>query len=257
MIDPRHRERIAHRLTELGDQIHAIEADAAARGFACAPEGHVTDAMPNPVLARVLSPLRAEERKAQASMHRLARREADCCIHCGCDISQADLEANPYAVSCRGCATDYPESLAGQMQMQHHDLSAMLLELLELVSQIRWRHASGQEAEIEAGACAVLLAHLERTLMRHFAAEERGGYLQDVLDAAPWLQRRVELLEGEHGALAAVLHRLCERVAGDAMPPDWSRVQADLQRFATHLLEHENVENRMMQQALLDDLGGG
>lgn len=252
------RTELADRLAELAEKIRCVEHDAAERGYYCGDEPELAEGfIRNPVLERALAPTREELSRALGALQRLERREADCCIHCGQDIDAEQLETAPYAVTCSRCAQDFPLSYAGQMRIQHLSLSSMTTELLDLVDQLWSKLCNGNDAEMEICAFSVLIQDFGRELHKHFAAEEKEGYLREVLDAAPRFQRRVERLGTQHASLALQfdgIHRAVEKVAA---PLDWASIQRALQDFAEDFSEHESSENEILMSAFLDDLGGG
>ena len=256
--DSKLRVRLADRVAELNDRIRCVELDAAELGYGC---GGVLDSEsglePNPILEHALAPVRLELAKARSSLRRLDRREADCCMHCGRDIEVDELEAAPYAVSCAACAKNFPISYADDLRVQHHSLCSSALELCELVAQVRSRLCDGLRVDIESGAFGALLDDFDRELQKHFAEEEKNGYMAEALKVAPRYGRQADRLEEQHASLSkqiCAVHRVFDAIA---VPADWSTVQRDLQQFRTDLFAHEGAENQMLQGAFLDDLGGG
>ncbi len=107
----------------------------------------------------------------------------------------------------------------------------------------------GGAAETEARA---ELAAFRRQLLDHFAHEEEQGVLDLAAATAPRFADRLEELRAQHDEFRACADALVNEAAGDA----WEGLR---QRFAAlrgDLLEHERVENEMMQRAYLEDLGG-
>lgn len=102
-----------------------------------------------------------------------------------------------------------------------------------------------------------LLDSFETALREHFAFEEEGGYLADVLEVAPRLSRRARRLEQSHAGFQARLERLLELARNATGAPDkWARARRELARFLASLREHEDAENTLVRQAF-NDLGRG
>ncbi len=105
-------------------------------------------------------------------------------------------------------------------------------------------------------ARALLRQHLEALyalLVRHFAAEEDGGYMAEVLQRRPDLARRVQALQAEHPRiLRSFAHTL-------AMIPHASL--SALEDVVVELLgvlgDHDEAERRLVEDAVLQDLGVG
>jgi iron-sulfur cluster repair protein YtfE (RIC family) len=104
-----------------------------------------------------------------------------------------------------------------------------------------------------------LLGELEIRLTEHFAHEEQAGFLENALQAAPRLSRRAGHLKGAHEKLSSLLNRLTERAERAAVDDDeaWRAIAAQFESFRERLRDHEHEEDELIQQALLDDLGGG
>jgi RNA polymerase-binding transcription factor DksA len=257
-INSQLRGRLSGRVAELNDRIRCVELDAAKLGYGC---GGMLDQekglASNPILEHALAPVRRELAQARGSLRRLERREADCCMHCGSDISLDELEASPYAVSCAACAKTFLLSNEVDLRVQNDSLCSMVLQLCDLVAQVRSKLCDGVRAELESGAFIALLEDFGRELQKHFTAEEKNGYMADALKAAPRYGREADRLGGQHVSLSkqiSAVHGIFDAIA---VPADWSTVQHDLQQFTTDLFEHEGAENQVLQSAFLDDLGGG
>jgi hypothetical protein len=101
------------------------------------------------------------------------------------------------------------------------------------------------------------LLDLRSFLLRHFAREEgQGGFFEMVLTHAGRYQSKVELLRQEHGeaieridALLGVLKR-----CPTSVPEAGIRQTAELLAM---LRTHETVENELLQDVMIDDVGVG
>lgn len=99
-----------------------------------------------------------------------------------------------------------------------------------------------------------LAAHLEL----HFELEEEDEYLGYVLNRAPRLSGHVAQLLRQHGAMKQKVGELVdmarEAFAEDA---DTTELAVRFQRLRIQLLEHEQAEIDLMQEAYTRDLGSG
>jgi hypothetical protein len=98
------------------------------------------------------------------------------------------------------------------------------------------------------------LEQLERVLAVHFALEEEGGYMTDVVSEHPELTAEVFELRAQHDVL---LDELDDLLAGwcDAASPcfDYARLSALL----TLLEQHERRERILMQDGVTRGQGNG
>ena len=138
-----------------------------------------------------------------------------------------------------------------EIRAQHRSLKALLLSLEEAIA----RCAATPSGEASATALQ-RVTELEVQLPAHFAFEEAGGYLADALAAAPRLSRKAAHLMGDHDRLRDQLAEFAAR-AHRAKPGGWSSVSHRLHELSDALRHHELEENRLLRDALLDDLGGG
>lgn len=99
------------------------------------------------------------------------------------------------------------------------------------------------------------LARLQSELAEHFAHEERVGFLPEATAQAPRLTRRARNIISEHDLLRAELSKVVGALARGS--GDWTVVREDWDSFTSLLREHEKKENELINEAYLDDLGGG
>ena len=95
------------------------------------------------------------------------------------------------------------------------------------------------------------LARLRETLPEHFALEERGGYFSLVLEAAPDLRPRADVLQGHHGeflASSSAIQKSLEEL------PDCPETKAYARTRISELIgaleAHEAAENQLVRTAL-------
>jgi hypothetical protein len=102
-----------------------------------------------------------------------------------------------------------------------------------------------------------LIADADRLLNAHFAFEEAGGHLSDALAIAPRLSHRAARLRHDHRKFSARFAKLATFARGmRARDGSWDRLKAAIREFNEELRTHELEENRLIQEAFLDDLGG-
>jgi len=130
-------------------------------------------------------------------------------------------------------------------------LKALLLSLEEAIA-----HCAAHPSAEAAAAALQRVTELEVQLPAHFAFEEAGGYLADALSAAPRLSRRAAHLMGDHEHLRHQLVEFAAR-AQRAQLGGWSALSHPMHELSDALRRHELAENRLLRDALLDDLGGG
>ncbi len=96
-------------------------------------------------------------------------------------------------------------------------------------------------------------ARLHDSLCKHFDLEEDGGYLEPVLNKRPELSPKVARLQQQHGEILVALKRLEGRSQEEAPLED---LQAGVLRLLDFIAKHEEEETSLLQQTLLEDLGG-
>jgi hemerythrin-like domain-containing protein len=99
------------------------------------------------------------------------------------------------------------------------------------------------------------LLAFRRHLQRHFALEEAGGFMLDVVALMPQAAERVEQLRHEHGQILAAVDELISR----SNSLTWG-VSSSFVEFHHRVLEvlsvlkhHEAVENRLIQRAFYQE----
>ena len=132
----------------------------------------------------------------------------------------------------------------------YHAHAALMHEITELEA---W--AGGEWARPPSRGHERLMA-LRAKLLAHFAFEEDGGYMTQVLEDAPHLDQIVQQLLEQHRQLADGLDALIDECI------EWSG--ADLESQFFHKLRqwidlvraHESRENALVQMASNQDIGG-
>lgn len=104
-------------------------------------------------------------------------------------------------------------------------------------------------------AAYVLLADLHRQVCAHMAFEER--HFEELAERAPHRAARAEILLGDHDALRDALEGLVRAARAAEFASEWVRIEAEFAALRRALLAHEEAETRLVQSAVLEDLGGG
>ncbi|HUY33527.1 MAG TPA: hemerythrin domain-containing protein [Pirellulales bacterium] len=135
---------------------------------------------------------------------------------------------------------------------EHHELRQLVQAIRAVVRDERpWSHEAVAEV-------VELLASLETHLHHHFAQEEAGGYLEEVLSLAPRFSDEVAELLRQHPQMLDKT-RLVYKTAGRAVHESsaWPQLKRELRELIEALIAHESEENKIVQQAFntgLEDL---
>lgn len=136
----------------------------------------------------------------------------------------------------------------GHIVADHHALRREAAGLL-----VRAEHGGSLDRTL-SDALVEGLSRLCERLREHFALEEEGGYLHEVVAERPELQSRAERLQRQHAILLGEGATLARHLLGAQAPHD---TLARLVRLLEALRRHEIAEHDLFQEAFLDDLGGG
>lgn len=192
----------------------------------------------------------AELAETEAALARAAQGSYGQCVECGAQIGTLRLQHLPLAQTCLSCTTGFDADYAAGVRVRH-------VGLLALVHAI-----AGVLRETDtAGGCALamqLLADLRDDLREHFALEEMGGYLSEIVSKAPRLTRRTQQLEKQHSVLAHCTEELVACAAhGVSAPEAWLEVERRFDALRAELMAHEAAENDLIREALMGDIGRG
>jgi predicted trehalose synthase len=102
-------------------------------------------------------------------------------------------------------------------------------------------------------------AALSQKLRRiHAALAETEGFFAAVTAHAPRLAQHADRLCNEHEALLHKADELCRfAVANSPSLTWWRELSTRCHDFSRRLMQHENQESQLLQQAYQEDLGGG
>lgn len=101
------------------------------------------------------------------------------------------------------------------------------------------------------------LRDFKNALLKHFDLEEEGGFMHEVLKAAPQEANKVESLMLEHEEMIASIDTVLEGLkALDAVDRvKLNHIKNDINQLVLELGAHENKENHLMQVAYYRDFG--
>jgi iron-sulfur cluster repair protein YtfE (RIC family) len=140
-----------------------------------------------------------------------------------------------------------PEGNASQrVESQHRVLREMLAEVRRtLESQPDSLDILGSQ-----------LSALAQKLQEHFLEEEEGGFFEHIRKRAPQLSTDSTQLEEEHVDLLGQIRDLVAKVATcEGSEPWWQDLKAEFHDFSKLLMQHESLENQLLQRAYSEDIG--
>lgn len=141
-----------------------------------------------------------------------------------------------------------------ELDAQHQSLNDAMSALIDRVDRI----PRADDRFDSHSQLLRLIADAELLLNAHFAFEEAGGHLSDALTVAPRLSQRAAHLQRDHRRFTASFARLATLARGMREGDGgWERFAGAIREFTQQLRLHELEENRLVQEAFLDDLGGG
>ncbi|MCE9552901.1 MAG: hemerythrin domain-containing protein [Planctomycetes bacterium] len=130
---------------------------------------------------------------------------------------------------------------------EHDELRRLLQQFQRLLAA---RNADRHELTIRMTGLANLIES-------HFGhEEEEGGYFSEVLAEAPRLQQKIDILRQQHAEFRTTLDqfRALSRVHRGS-PRCWQALEQLFYYFLGEFLEHERMENGLVQEAYERDLG--
>ncbi|NIR49058.1 hypothetical protein GWO43_11455 [candidate division KSB1 bacterium] len=102
------------------------------------------------------------------------------------------------------------------------------------------------------------LRDFKNRLLKHFDLEEEGGFMADVLEAAPHSENQINALKAEHDQIVVnlddVMDQLKAMEARDVTR--LNNIRMAVNDIFSVLREHENQEHTLMQRAYFREYGG-
>ena len=136
-----------------------------------------------------------------------------------------------------------PSRASGTLAAEHAALAPRIAELRVLL-----------EGDFSWDEARVALVQFRSSIQLHFALEESGGYLSEVVAKAPECAATVARLESEHSRMRGDLTRL---LAEALVAREKADLRTSVRDFLTLLAAHEHCENEISQRALVIDPPGG
>jgi iron-sulfur cluster repair protein YtfE (RIC family) len=139
-----------------------------------------------------------------------------------------------------------PSLVAQQVEQEHDALRDLLGAILKQLS-----HGPGAARMVVDD-----LSELCELLDRHFHTEEDAGFFAEIIDKDARFTGEASRLCEEHATMLRDAKSLADRlsVAGDAAAI-WPDLKRDFHELSKHLMRHEGDENRLLQQAYVEDIG--
>ncbi len=137
---------------------------------------------------------------------------------------------------------------------EHRDLRELITNLGERAC------APSKPPERWSDELSDILTRLRTALHQHFVDEEEGPFANELPVSFPQLAGRLEDLLAEHRDLMERLDQILRRVAEaseHATNEDVRQIRADVRVFIEAIRAHESAENALLQDSVLEDLGGG
>jgi hypothetical protein len=144
------------------------------------------------------------------------------------------------------------KNIAEQLQQEHQMIGAAAKELKDLVE--RPVNPDEEQSNWLTSVRDSLLS-LGSHLKTHFAFEEFGGFMEEVVGASPNSSPQVEQLKLDHQAILAESERLCRMARGGSPSSKASQLGKKILHLLELLNRHEHAENELVQRVITDDLG--
>lgn len=140
---------------------------------------------------------------------------------------------------------EYNDCLAfvEHLRLEHKHIHESLANVAEAFAKI---------AKANEGAESVLLGlkNLRAEIGRHFAEEEEGGCLEEVMNRCPGMAQEAKAIEAEHQTFLFELDQLVKKAQKSATIAQFADTRDEFERFARSLHRHEAKENRLLQRGM-------
>jgi hypothetical protein len=144
--------------------------------------------------------------------------------------------------------------IACQVQVEHEMLKH-IMEGLRLT--LGWQ-VEGADASRKLSTLRFVAGSFQRHLEHLMALEEHDGYLERVVECAPFLGRAADALQAEHDRFRGETRRLVqrlERLQGTDLA-ELERTGDELRALMARVEEHSRKEMALLQEAFARDGGG-
>jgi hemerythrin len=138
-----------------------------------------------------------------------------------------------------------PQTLLQMLLDEHQELCKQIDELRQFWDEV---DELGQGPKYEEMGSRV--RELRELLAKHFADEERGGYLAPALERSPQFRVQAEQLKRQHQQLFDTLNRYIDRLQTcESTFHCWQEVRTEFEDFLRRLHEHEAAETAIVETA--------
>jgi len=144
------------------------------------------------------------------------------------------------------------KNIAEQLKQEHQMIGEAVKALRELVER---RVVPHEEQTVWLNSVRDQLFTLGSHLKTHFAFEEFGGFMEEVVELSPNDSPQVERLKQDHQTILAESERLCRMVSKGLAASIVPQLRRKILYHLEVLNRHEHVENGLVQRVLTDDLG--
>ena len=137
-------------------------------------------------------------------------------------------------------------------QLNH--FNGLIHLLLDDLKELLATNASEDDRDWALSIMKKVAEHLQQ----QFELEEEDGYLEEVLEEFPNWHPQVEHLQQEHRLLQKQFNEIYDRLAATSLGSLMSHeVKRQLKDWIDSFRQHQERENRLIQEALCIDLGVG
>jgi hypothetical protein len=144
------------------------------------------------------------------------------------------------------------KNIAEQLQQEHQMIGAAAKDLRKLVEQpVSLDEEESNWLSLVRDSLLSLGSHLKT----HFAFEEFGGFMEEVVGALPNASPQVEYLKQDHQTILAESERLCRMARGGSPSSETSQLRKNILHLLELLNRHEHTEIELIQEALMNDIG--
>lgn len=143
-----------------------------------------------------------------------------------------------------------------QVVQEHRELHEVMEELRKTFRELAATHEDHAKYGEKVPRLIEALGEMQTQLTQHFATEEDGGYMAEVLKVAPRFGEHAKKLQRQHEEFLGTLAHLRRRV--QEFHPDkdrWTNIEEQFDRLLENLKVHEQQENDMLQEAYEEDVG--
>ncbi|MCG8606447.1 hypothetical protein MJD09_15870 [bacterium] len=144
--------------------------------------------------------------------------------------------------------------VAVKVEQDHHAINQQMGELKKsMMGEVRSADFSDWKLEF-----VWQLRDFKNRLLKHFDLEEEGGFMTDVLEAAPQSEMKVTQLKREHEYIITSLDRLTSdlKEIQEMEPTRLEGVRNGINDIMKSLRDHETEEHMLMQRAYFREFGG-